>query len=144
MQTEKEELLELIAHKLHFVENPLKFIGINDLAPLSLMSHDYEEPLKCLNMATTVFDPLPIEAGLVFLQLKDQSMSQVLAHLPQIMQLPGLQETHAKLQDRVVLIDDVIFKSSGELEQLEMMAEVFYPKFFAFGYEGKAWVKLSL
>lgn len=143
MNTEKQELLELIAHKLHFLENPIQFVGINNLKPLAFISQDYAKHLKVSDLGAAQPDILPKDAGLVFLQISDQNLSQTLAQLPEIVALPGLQETHAKMQDRVILVDDLVFKKATEIEQLEIMAEVFYPKFFAFGYEGKAWLKLS-
>ena len=144
INTLKEELLELIAHKLHFLENPVQFVGINNLKPLSYMSQDYAKDLKAVDLGATQPDTLPKEAGLVFIQLGNQSLAEVLASLPQVMGLPGLLETLANTQERIVLVDDVVFKNSSDMEQLEIMAEVFYPKFFSIGHEGKAWVKLSL
>lgn len=144
MNTEKEELLELITHKLHFLESPMQWVGIDNLQPLSFIIHDYEKALKSINLAKEGCDALPKATALVFLQLKGNSIAQVLTSLPEIMALPGLSESQAKFQDRVVVLDDVIYQAATELEQLEIMAEVFYPKFFAFGHEGKAWLKLSL
>jgi hypothetical protein len=144
MNTEKEELLELITHKLHFLESPLHWIGINNLHPLSFIIHDYEQAFKSINLTKEGSVNLPTAAALVLLQLKSKSIAQVLTSLPEIMALPGLAETQAKLQDRVVVVDDIIYQSATELEQLEIMAEVFYPKFFAFGHEGKSWLKLNL
>ncbi|MEY5068416.1 MAG: hypothetical protein RLZ47_278 [Bacteroidota bacterium] len=141
---DKEELLTLIAHKLRFVEGPLSWVGINDLQSLTFMRNDYFEPLKVKNLAEGSMPQIPKETNLVLIQLQNQGMQQAISALPQIGTLPGLQETMAKLHDNIFLIDDLVFNEASDLEQLEILAEVFYHKFFAFGHEGKAWVKLSV
>lgn len=144
MNTEKEELLELIAHKLRFLESPVQFIGVNNLEPLTYITENYHEQLKLRNLATENLVRIPAEVNLIIIRLERRDIPQMLAQLPQILQIAGLQESLANTQDKIFLIDDSVFSSATDLEQLEMLAEVFYPRFFAFGYEGKAWLKLNI
>lgn len=143
-KADREELLTLIAHKLRFVEGPLSWVGINDLQSLTFMQNDYFEPLKVKNLAQESLSEIPKETNVVLIQLQGQGIQQAISALSQISTLAGLKETMAKLHGNIFLIDDLVFNEASDLERLEILAEVFYQKFFAFGHEGKAWLKLSV
>lgn len=142
--TEKEELYTLIAHKLRFVEAPINWIGINDLQSLTFIRNDYFEPLKVKNLMQGSLSAIPKETNLILIQLQNQGIQQAISALPQIIALPGLHESLARVNGNLFIIDDLVFNAASDVKQLEILAEVFYNKFFAFGHEGEAWVKLSI
>ncbi len=144
MNTDKEDLLTLIKHKLRYLESPLQWLGVTALQPLIFLEEDYSKHFSVVNLSSGQLAEIPKEANLILFRLKGMGMAQGLSAIPQIMQLPGLLDTIARAQDRVVIVDDLVFSSATEIEQLEILAEVFYPKFFNFGHQDKAWMKLTL
>ncbi|MFM7988888.1 MAG: hypothetical protein ACKPKO_57210, partial [Candidatus Fonsibacter sp.] len=76
---------------------------------------------------------LPKNAEILIVRLPKQTIAATLALLPDLMNLPGWTNCQAVLNQRIYVVDDQIFQAASELEQLEILSELIYPKFFAFG-----------
>lgn len=138
METEIKELKELIAHKLYFVEQKPVYAAIAALQPLQFCNLPHVALLGGYAVQTLVK-----ETELVIFQFTGKTIPEILSSLPELMALSGLAETVAALNGKLVLVDDQVFAAANEVQQLEILAEVFYPKLFAFGHEGSAWTKLN-
>lgn len=146
MSAETEELLELIAHKLKFVEDRPLVMGLASVRPLGVIHADYWlAKLKAIGAqaAPQHVEMLSKEIEVLLLKLEGFSLAESLAQLPELMAIEGWDQTRALQNQKVYILDDRLFESASALEQTEMLAEMIYPKFFTFGHEGKAWVKFS-
>ncbi|MFM6975317.1 MAG: hypothetical protein ACKOW2_00505 [Sphingobacteriaceae bacterium] len=143
------ELLELIAHKIRFIEQKPSVFGIHDI-PFSgqIMNKVWVELIEkvgaiYLGPVSSVQAALPKLADTLIIQPSGLSISETLSSLPDLMAISGWNETHAVIQQKVFLVNDVLFQYLTTLEQIEILAEIIYPKLFAFGHEGSAWIKLN-
>ena len=141
--TEKEELLELFAHKLRFVEQKPSYAAIAAVQPLQFRDLAQAAVFGAQNLAKQT-GHLPQTAELILFQIPGKGIAEILASLAEIAALEDLSATNAALNGRLILLDDILFQAADEVKQLEILAEIFYPKFFAFGYEGTAWAKLHI
>jgi iron complex transport system substrate-binding protein len=142
----EQELAELIGHKLKFITDPCAILALSSIDPLQTVNDsEWKAKLKHLGVTELQINAeLPKTAEILIFKLPKQSIAASLALLPELMSLSGWSNCQAVLNQRVYLVDDLVFQSANALEQLEMLSELIYPKFFAFGYEGNAWLKLSL
>jgi iron complex transport system substrate-binding protein len=142
----EEDLIELIGHKLKFITDPCTLLTLASIDPLQTVNDpDWKATLQHFGIAELQINAeLPKTAEILIFKLPKQSIAVSLALLPELMSLPGWANCQAVLNQRVYLFDDQVYQSASELEKLEILAEVIYPKFFAFGHDGKAWLKLSL
>lgn len=141
---EQAELIDLIAHKIRFITDKIRVLGINKLLPLQ--AEPSAEVLKFIELlgGTPVKpDDIAKNTDVLFIQLKGMSISQMLSLMPDLLAIPGWSESIAVAQKRVYLIDDLVFEAGSATERIEILAEIIHPKLFAFGYEGQAWVKVN-
>jgi iron complex transport system substrate-binding protein len=143
MTAEAEVLLELIAHKLKFVDDKPLVCTIQAIQPIGFLSDDkWQQKLAQLGALTA--EVLNKDTDVLLVEINGYSIAQTLAQLPDLMAIPGWDETRALQLQRVYLVDDLEFKAASPLEQIEILAEIIHPKLFAFGHEGKAWIKFSV
>lgn len=139
------EFLDLIAHKLKYLDAKARILAIESLDPLTaIVGSSWQQQLNNFGFMLTLDDQnLPKESDVLVICIKHETIAQVLSKLPQIVELPGWDTCQAVLQQNVYVMDEQIFSSSDQLKQLEIIAELIYPKLFAFGHEGDAWLKLN-
>lgn len=143
MTAEAEELIELIAHKLKFVDNKPSVCTIQTIQPIGFITDDVWQE-KLVQMGALTSGVLSKDVDVLLVKIDDCSIAQTLAQLTDLMAIPCWDETRALQLQRVYLVDDQQFTAASPLEQIEILAEIIHPKLFAFGHEGKAWIKLSL
>lgn len=155
---ELQERVDLIRHKLKFVENKPTVACIEWLEPLMISGNWVPE---LVNIAGGI--PVMAEAGKHSpyiqwedLRLQDPEVIIVMAcgfgiertlkEIDLLLQLPGFTYLQAIKNKRLYLTDgNQYFNRPGPriVDSIEVLAEIIYPKQFIFGYEGDGWIKFE-
>lgn len=153
------ERVDIIRHKLKFIENKPTVACIEWLEPLMVSGNWVPE---LVNIAGGI--PVLAEAGKhspyinwVDMQLQDPeviivmpcgfSVERTLKEIDILLELPGFNELKAVKNNRLYIADgNQYFNRPGPriVDSIEILAEIIHPKQFIFGYEGDGWIKFSI
>jgi iron complex transport system substrate-binding protein len=154
-----QERVDIIRHKLKFIENKPTVACIEWLDPL-MISGNWVPELVSIAGGT----PIMAEAGKhsPFVQWEDLrlqdpevivvmpcgfSIERALKEIDILLQLPGFANLQAVKNKRLYLADgNHYFNRPGPrvVDSIEILAEIIYPKQFIFGYEGDGWIKFEV
>ncbi|MFD1257506.1 cobalamin-binding protein [Mucilaginibacter terrae] len=154
-----QERVDLIRHKLKFVENKPTVACIEWLEPLMVSGNWVPE---LVSIAGGI--PVMAEAGKHSpyvqwedLRLQDPevivvmacgfSIERTLKEIDLLLQLPNFTDLQAVKNKRLYLTDgNQYFNRPGPriVDSIEILAEIIYPKQFIFGYEGEGWIKFDI
>ena len=154
-----QERVDLIQHKLKFIENKPTVACIEWLEPL-MVSGNWVPELVQIAGGT----PVLAESGKhspyvewVDLRLQDPdiivvtacgfSIERTLKEIDLLLQLPGFADLQAIKNKRFYIADgNQYFNRPGPriVDSIEILAEIIYPKQFIFGYEGEGWIKFEV
>jgi iron complex transport system substrate-binding protein len=154
-----QERVDLIQHKLKFIENKPTVACIEWLEPL-MVSGNWVPELVQVAGGT----PVLAEAGKhspyvewLDLRLQDPeiivvtacgfSIERTLKEIDLLLQLPGFADLQAIKNKRFYIADgNQYFNRPGPriVDSIEILAEIIYPKQFIFGYEGEGWIKFEV
>lgn len=142
----EQEFSELIAHKLRFVAEKTPLAVVHSMQNLAqpAPSYLYEQLSHFGVQLLSPAECFAPQAAVVLVFIAELDVPQGVALLPQLAALPGLDRTLAVQNNRVYLLSEPWFSQADGLAQLECLAEVLYPRFFAFGHQGVAWIPLSV
>jgi iron complex transport system substrate-binding protein len=154
-----QERVDLIQHKLKFVENKPTVACIEWLEPLMISGNWVPE-------LVTIAGGIPVmaEAGKHSpyvqwedLRLQDPevivvmacgfSIERTLKEIDLLLQLPNFTDLQAVKNKRLYIADgNQYFNRPGPriVDSIEILAEIIYPKQFIFGYEGDGWIKFDI
>ncbi|GAA4098963.1 hypothetical protein [Mucilaginibacter panaciglaebae] len=147
---EQQERLDIIKHKLKFIEQKPKVAFVKTLEPLALAA---DEIVKIVNMAggsliegdeQTLF---ALNPDVVILMPDDMPIAQTMTNIDRLLQLPGFTELQAIKNNRLYIVSGDIFlddSTENRVEATELLAEILYPKQFIFGYEGNGWIRFTI
>jgi iron complex transport system substrate-binding protein len=154
-----QERVDLIQHKLKFIENKPTVACIEWMEPL-MISGNWVPELVTIAGGT----PLLAQPGKhspyidwVDLRLQDPeiivvmacgfSIERTLKEIDLLLQLPGFTDLQAIKNKRFYLTDgNQYFNRPGPrlVDSIEILAEIIYPKQFIFGYEGDGWIRFDV
>jgi iron complex transport system substrate-binding protein len=156
---ELQERVDLIQHKLKFIENKPTVACIEWLEPLMVSGNWVPE-------LVSIAGGMPIMAApgkhspyveWVDLRLQDPdiivvmacgfSIERTLKEIDLLLQLPGFADLQAIKNKRLYIADgNQYFNRPGPriVDSIEILAEIIYPKQFIFGYEGEGWIKFEV
>lgn len=154
-----QERVDLIQHKLKFIENKPTVACIEWLEPLMVSGNWVPELVQIAGGI-----PVLAEAGnhspyveWVDLRLQDPeiivvmacgfSIERTLKEIDLLLQLPGFADLQAVKSKRFYIADgNQYFNRPGPriVDSIEILAEIIYPKQFIFGYEGEGWIKFEV
>lgn len=154
-----QERIDLIRHKLKFLEQKPRVACIEWLSPLMAAGNWTPEMV-----ALAGGDPVLAEGGkhspaIDFEQLRNAdpeviiimpcgfSIERTLQEIGLLLSAPGWNEISAVKNNRVYIADgNHYFNRSGPriVDSIEILAEIINPKQFIFGYEGEGWVKFEM
>ncbi|MFD0794775.1 cobalamin-binding protein [Mucilaginibacter litoreus] len=154
-----QERIDIIRHKLKFMENKPTVACIEWLQPL-MISGNWIPELVSLAGGT----PILVQAGQrspfvewTDIQLTDPdvillmpcgfSIERTMREINLLLEQPGFAELKAVKNNRIYIADgNHYFNRPGPhiVDSLEMLAEIIHPKQFIFGNEGNGWIKFSL
>jgi iron complex transport system substrate-binding protein len=154
-----QERVDIVRHKLKFVENKPTVACIEWLEPMMVSGNWVPE-------LVTIAGGIPVlsEAGKHSpyvqwqdIQLQDPevivvmpcgfSIERTLREMDILLQLPGFNELKSVKNNRLYIADgNHYFNRPGPriVDSIEILAEIVHPKQFIFGYEGDGWIKFSL
>jgi len=154
-----QERVDLIQHKLKFIENKPTVACIEWLEPL-MVSGNWVPELVQIAGGT----PILAEAGkhspyidwtdmrlqdpeIIVLMACGFSIERTLKEIDILLQLPGFADLQAIKNKRFYIADgNQYFNRPGPriVDSIEILAEIIYPKQFIFGYEGEGWIKFEV
>ncbi len=156
---ELQERIDIIQHKLRFIEKKPTVACIEWLEPL-MTSGNWVPELVTIACGT----PILSEAGkhspyINWSDLREQdpevivvmacgfSVERTLKEISTLLQLPGFSDLQAIKNKRFYIADgNQYFNRPGPriVDSIEILAEIINPKQFIFGYEGEGWIKFEV
>ena len=141
---ELQERIDLIKHKLKFIEQKPAVACITQLQPLTFADHNLAQLISIAGGETLTLDGNP---DIIIVMPKEYTIEQTIKEIGSLMQLPTFADLKAVKNNRVYIADgnqNIATNTEITVQQLENLAEMINPKQFIFGNEGEAWVKFSL
>lgn len=142
-----EERINIISHKLKFIadENKPKVIFFRDASPISIAEDGYLANLIRIAGGIHQTEVLTEESNPDLLIIfNEKPISQLLTELPQA--LSTWSQTPAVTNNHIYIIHhDGYLRQPGALiaDDAEILAEIFYPKYFVFGRDEDVWMKFE-
>jgi iron complex transport system substrate-binding protein len=154
LDEESQERIDIIRHKLKFIEKKPVVVCIESLEPFIIA-------------ADSIPGMLEIAGGIAFQPAADNSWESIRSHDPEIivvmprglsveqtmkemnllLQQPGFSDLKAVKNNRVYIADgSQYFYQPGQavVNAVEILAEIIHPKQFIFGYEDSGWIKFAV
>ena len=136
-----EELHQLIAHKLRFVANKASLLVVDSVAPPQLHSSPiFAEIAQKIGAVLLPLDSMQAEPTISICCIPGKTLAEAMGIVPEILQSSYMQ---ANDKNRAYVLHEAWFMQADTLLQLECLAEIIYPNFFTFGYQGTAWVEVK-
>ncbi|MDB5112812.1 MAG: cobalamin-binding protein [Mucilaginibacter sp.] len=156
---ELQERVDIIRHKLKFIEHKPTVACIEWLEPMMLSGNWIPEMVDIAG-GTSILTAAGKHSPYVQwqdIQLQDPeiiivmpcgfSIERTMKEIDLILQLPGFNNLKAVKNNRLYVADgNQYFNRPGPriVDSVEILAEIINPKQFIFGYEGKGWIKFAL
>jgi iron complex transport system substrate-binding protein len=139
-----EEEIDIIIHKL-------KFLTEDSLPKAIILDQDQNfQPTDSEILA----EKIKIAGGRYIDSLEQnpdcivilQRAENLYGQLPELLDNTQLKNTSAFQNNNLFIIQDATFNQSDEtyLQDTEILAEIFQPKYFVYGHDGAAWVKFDV
>ena len=147
LSEEQEDRINIIQHKLKFLENKLTVACIESLQPLSLAGTELSDLIQVAGGIAVSTDLQTADPDVIILMLRGFSMDQTLKEVGTLLSQPGFGDLKAVKNNRLYIADgEKYFYQPGPaiVDSLEILAEIINPKQFIFGYEGEGWMKFSV
>ena len=140
---ELQERIDLIKHKLKFIEQKPTVACITNLDMFSLADNSIAE---LLNIAGGASESQFNDPDIIIVMPVGYAISQTMQQMDRLLQLPNFNELKAAKNNRVYIADgNFDITDTDQLVTLtEVLGEIINPKQFIFGYEGEKWIKFGL
>ncbi|SEN63421.1 iron complex transport system substrate-binding protein [bacterium A37T11] len=146
MQTDVEERLDIIRHKLKFIEAAQrpKVRLLRSLFPQVLLDDSSLQEI----VEWAGGRPSQVAEADLLIIVTTEPMNQLLGILPDQLKQPEWINTPAVQNNRVYVVDGQHFLPSGSddgmAEDAELLAEIINPTQFIYGYNGDGWMQFDL
>jgi iron complex transport system substrate-binding protein len=156
---ELQERVDIVRHKLKFIEHKPTVACIEWLEPMMLSGNWIPEMVNIAG-GTSILTAAGKHSPYVQwqdIQLQDPeiiivmpcgfSIERTMKEIDLLLQLPGFGDLKAVKNNRIYIADgNQYFNRPGPriVDSVEILAEIINPKQFIFGYEGKGWIKFAL
>ncbi len=156
---ELQERVDIIRHKLKFVENKPTVACIEWLEPL-MISGNWVPEMVALAGGTAVLGErgkhspyttweriASADADIIIVMPCGFAIERTLKEMDLLLQQPGFSDLKAVKNSRLYIADgNQYFNRPGPriVDSIEMLAEIINPKQFIFGYEGSGWIRFAL
>jgi iron complex transport system substrate-binding protein len=156
---EMNERIDLIRHKLKFIDQKPKVACIEWLSPLMVAGNWTPELVEIAGGQSVLaeagkhspfidFDNIKLEDPDILVIIPcGFSVQRTLQEINLLLDLPGWNELNAVKNNKVFIADgNQYFNRSGPriVDSIEILAEIINPKMFSFGYEGDGWIKFEV
>ena len=154
-----QERIELIRHKLKFLDQKPRVACIEWLSPLMVAGNWTPEMVAIAGGVSVLATSGKHSPSIGFEQLKSAdpevviimpcgfAIERTLQEIGLLLSAPGWNEITAVKNNRVYIADgNHYFNRSGPriVDSIEILAEIINPKQFIFGFEGEGWVKFEM
>ncbi|AMR31338.1 cobalamin-binding protein [Mucilaginibacter sp. PAMC 26640] len=154
-----EERVDIIRHKLKFIEDKPKVACIEWLEPMMLSGNWVPELVSIAGGVSILtqagshspyvnWEEIRLEnPDIIILMPCGFPIERTMREIDLLLQLPGFSELKAVKNNRVYIADgSQYFNRPGPriVDSIEILAEIINPKQFIFGYEGEGWIKFAL
>jgi len=154
-----EERINIIRHKLKFSTEKPKVACIEWLSPLMIAGNWTPEIIEIAGGVPVLSEKGKHSGYVSFEDIQNQdpdiivlmpcgfSIERTLREINLLLELPGWRALKAIQENRFYIVDgNQYFNRSGPriTDSIEIMAEIISPKQFAFGYEGKGWIRFNI
>ncbi|QHS54448.1 cobalamin-binding protein [Mucilaginibacter sp. 14171R-50] len=153
------ERVDIIRHKLKFMENKPTIACIEWLEPL-MISGNWIPELVDIAGGTPVLaqagkhspyvswdDIRESDPEIILLMPCGFAIERTMSEINILLEQPGFTDLKAVKNNRIYIVDgNHFFNRPGPriVDSLEILAEIIHTKQFAFGYEGHGWIKFAL
>ena len=140
---ELQERIDLIKHKLKFIEQKPAVACIINLDTLTLADATVAELISIAGGASeSQFN----DPEIIIVMPAGYGIPQIMQQMDRLLQVPGFNELKAAKNNRVYIADgNFDLQHPDQLVTLtEVLGEIINPKQFIFGYEGEKWIKFGL
>lgn len=148
---EQQERIDIIRHKLKFIEQKPTVACIINLDPLILAGDDKGELISIAGgtaISGTAETMLQLNPEIIVLMPGDNSIPQSISDIGELLQLPGFADLKAIKNNRFYIADASQYFNNDNadnfVDSVELLAEITYPKQFIFGHEGQGWIKFTV
>jgi iron complex transport system substrate-binding protein len=142
-----QERVDIIRHKLKFIEQKPAVACISQLEPLTLATSTVNEWVSIAGGAAITGDLHEQNPDIIILMLTGKTVEETIKEVNTLLQIPGFTDLKAVKNNRLYLTDgDTYFKTTdtGMVDSIEILAEIINPKQFIFGYEGEGWIRFEV
>ena len=141
---ELQERVDIIKHKLKFIEQKPAVACIVDLENIALADSTIAQ---LVSIAGGAADAQLLDPDIIIIMPAGAAIEETIKGIDQLFQLPGFADLKAVKNNRLYITDGQRYFNNDEallVDEIEILAEIINPKQFIFGYEGNAWIKFSL
>jgi iron complex transport system substrate-binding protein len=145
-----QERIDIIIHKLKFIEQKPTVAVITSLDPLLLAGLDLNELAGIAGgtLITGDIDSLYQQnPDIIILMPEGSLIEQTVSQIGELLQIAGFTDLKAVKNNRFYIAEGArILTDTAEqtVNAIELLAEIINPKQFIFGHEGEGWIKFSL
>ena len=154
-----EERINIIRHKLKFIEEKPTVANIEWLSPIMLAGNWTPGLVDIAGGKSILVEEGKHSPFIDFDTIKEAnpdiliimpcgfSIAQSLKEVNLLLELSGWEELNAVQKNRVYIADgNQYFNRSGPriVDSIEILAEIIHPKQFVFGYEGTGWIRFNV
>lgn len=153
LSEELQERVDIIRHKLKFIEQKPTVACVKQLDPLTLWGDQMPELISIAGGASIVIGNIQWEniqqqnPDIFIVMLAGLTVEQSMKGINQLLQLPGFTELKAVKNNRFYIADGSRYFDNSDtslVDYIELLAEIINPKQFVFGYEGEGWIKFTI
>lgn len=156
---ELNERIDIIQHKLKFIDHKPSLVCIEWLEPLMTAGNWTPELVEIAGGFSLLAEAgkhsgykkweeiLAANPDILFIMPCGFSIERTLSEIQILLSQPNFKELKAVKNNQVYVADgNQYFNRSGPriVDSLEILAEIIHPKQFYFGYEGNGWIKFSV
>lgn len=154
-----EERVDIVRHKLKFFPDNPKVAMIEWLSPMMVAGNWIPELVEIAGGKSVLAENGKHSPFVTWEQIYDENpevivvapcgftINRTLQEIDLLLNLQGWRDLDAVKNNRVYIADgNAYFNRSGPriVDSIEILAEIITPKYFAFGYEGAAWIKFEM
>lgn len=155
---ELQDRCNLVTHKLKFVEQRPTVLCVEWISPLMAAGNWTPELIAIAGGKSLIAESGKHSGYIDFESIAGSnpeiiviapcgfSIARTLQEINLLLELPGWANLNAVKNNEVYIADgNQYFNRSSQkvVDTIELLAEIIHPKYFNFGYEGKAWLKFS-
>lgn len=155
---ELQERIDIIRHKLKFIEQKPTVACIEKLEPLTLAANDIPEMVSIAGGTSVLAEAgkqspqvqweeiQQLDPDIIIIIPSGFSIERSMKEADLLLQLSGFTDLKAVKNSRLYIADgsQYFYNANNVVDAIEILAEIINPKQFIFGYEGDGWIKFGV